>query len=105
MAAELTYEAGFRPGTTVPCMYRVITIDGQEVSRELAKFEEVLASNPTVATSYRAEVLAKLKSLVDLFEASSDLGSELHEEAAISLMALDIFILSYTENMLAPVNP
>lgn len=105
MTAQLTYESGVRPGTTVPCMYRVITIDGQEVNRELAKFEEVLASDPTVASAYRAEVLSKLKTLVALFEASSELDSELYEEAAISLVALDLFVLSYSENMLAPVTP
>lgn len=105
MAVDLTYESSVRPGTTVPCMYRIITINGQETSRELAKFEEVVASDPSVAASYRAAVRDKLASLVALFDSSSDMTSELYEEAATSLMSLDIFVLSYTENMLAPVTP
>ena len=105
MAVEVTYESTLRPGTTVPCMYRVIVIDDREVSRELAGFEEVLASNPSVADSYKIAVQSKLEDLVALFSSSSEFSSELHEQAAISLAALDLFVLSYSENMLAPVTP
>lgn len=105
MAVSVIYESSVRPGTTVPCMYRVISIDGQEVSRELARFEEVLASNSSVALSYKAAVQANLETLVSIFNSASGLSSELYEEAAISLASLDLFVLSYTENMLAPVTP
>ena len=105
MAVSVTYESSVRPGTTVPCMYRVITIDGQEVSKEFAKFEEVLASNPSVALSYKDAVQANLEALVSTFSSASELSSQLYEEAAISLASLDLFVLSYTENMLAPVTP
>jgi tellurite resistance protein len=86
-------------------MYRVITIDGTETNRELAGFEEVLAANPEVAASYRDNVQTKLEELVAVFEASSEISSVLHEKAAIALVSLDLFVLSYSENMLAPVTP
>lgn len=104
MAVEVTYESTMRPGTTVPCMYRIISINGQETSRERAGLEEVLASNPEVANSYRDAVKEKLQGLVDLFNSSSDFSSELHEEAAITLASIDAFVLSYSENMLPPVS-
>ena len=104
MAVEITYESSLRPGTTVPCMYRIISIDGQEASRERAGLEEVLASNPEVAVSYKAAIKAKLESLVDTFNASSEFSTQLYEESAITLAAIDGFVLSYSQNMLPPVS-
>lgn len=105
MTVLVTYVASVRPETEIPCMYRVLTVDGVETNRTMVGLEEVLATEPSVATEYKSAVLAKLESLVQTFKDSTQFDSLLHEQSAITMQCLDIFVGNYSDNMLPPVNP
>lgn len=103
MAAVVTYEASTRPESEVLCLYRVLTIDGNEVNRTMVGLEEVLAADAAVAAEYKLAVQTKLDALVQIFQEKTEFDSELHEKTAIAMQTLSIFLGNYSDNMLPPV--
>lgn len=105
MAVSITYEVSNRPGTEIPIMYRVLSVDGSETDRTQVRFDEVLAADPAAASSYITSVKNKISGLVSTFEGVTEPTSTLFEESSILMATLDIFVNSYSEGMLPPVAP
>lgn len=105
MATSISYEVSNRLGTSIPCMYRILSVDGSEIDRTQVGFGEVLAADSTVASSYISAMKDKLSSVASAFETATSPTTTLFEEGAALMTALDIFVNSYSDEMLPPVAP
>jgi hypothetical protein len=103
MSTEVVYEVSTRPGTDIPSMDRVVLVDGTEINRAMVNFVEVLSVEPSVATNYILAVKAKVDSLSQVFERTSEPTFELFEESSILVQTLNVFSANYSDSMLPPM--
>lgn len=80
MALETQYAVGRHPENNYPVIYRVIILDGTEVSRGEADFAEVKAAHPSSIEEYFNEVAAWAHELANYFDAQFELTADNYTE-------------------------